>query len=396
MIPQELVDAIVHEVGDDGSLKACSLAASNLRWVSQRILLRSIKLDPCDRSRDYKALCTLLSGSPHIATYITALDIQIPSSRAPLPTNDIREVLTNSHLVNVRRCRITAFPSISRWDEMASVVPDIIAFIRRQKLVELHLAHLEALPPSIIALVVSSASTVSFSHTVASLNMDADDVLQVADPIFPMTQLLLSDYGPLGSVSNVLGRPEFSRYTANLRRLGLGPDDTNLITAAARTIEHIRLDHLQTYIFPNRLILPSFGSLTALRTIELVVAFLPAAELWLVNNLRALLRSIPASTEAITITYAIYMRGGNGNLFRAPHFKPETMAALKSILGGSGNVPPLRWRLDFQEESSQFPAGLLTSRLDEFREFMESGLEMDSIIVERHSCRVEVDQYWCF
>jgi hypothetical protein len=44
--PQELVYAIVDEIGEDiTSLKACALAGSTFRNASQRILLRSFTLN---------------------------------------------------------------------------------------------------------------------------------------------------------------------------------------------------------------------------------------------------------------------------------------------------------------------------------------------------------------
>ncbi|KAJ7696381.1 hypothetical protein B0H14DRAFT_3040665 [Mycena olivaceomarginata] len=82
VLPPELLDAIICEIDDTQTLKACSLVATTLCSSSQRILLDSLTVDVYNDT----AICKLLTESPHVSEYIRA------------------SVKTLAPLQNVRRC----------------------------------------------------------------------------------------------------------------------------------------------------------------------------------------------------------------------------------------------------------------------------------------------------
>ncbi|KAJ7689324.1 hypothetical protein B0H17DRAFT_1202437 [Mycena rosella] len=247
-MPQKLIDTIVHEVVDTASLKACSLAPSNFRVVSQRILLGSVKL--CRLPRNYRALCWLLSESPHITTYITTFHIQITPSKVPLPAYHMRELLDNPKLMNVRHCIITGNSPGTTWGERDSI--------------------LLMVPYSMVALFVSSAPALIFDNVFVI----TDDDTVSAEGTVVMSELLLCEKSE--SICELLGRPEFSHYAANLRRLALRAYyrySGGIISAAACTLEHLRFEcESQSLVGAFMPTFPSLSTPTPLRTIDLVAS----------------------------------------------------------------------------------------------------------------------------
>ncbi|KAJ7800350.1 hypothetical protein B0H14DRAFT_3490747 [Mycena olivaceomarginata] len=74
-LPQELFDAIIDEIHDKETLKACALVGSSFLPPSQRKLFRKVRLGR--RSRDREAA---LAESPHLASYVRHLTIVMPST----------------------------------------------------------------------------------------------------------------------------------------------------------------------------------------------------------------------------------------------------------------------------------------------------------------------------
>ncbi|KAJ7330984.1 hypothetical protein DFH08DRAFT_1084069 [Mycena albidolilacea] len=99
-LPQELFDAIVQNIDDHPTLKLCALAAPQLRDPSQRILLHSVTLRGGGWVGNYPTERAILQHSPHIATYITDLTVNIrglpadalPSLFRPASTLSFKQV----------------------------------------------------------------------------------------------------------------------------------------------------------------------------------------------------------------------------------------------------------------------------------------------------------------
>ncbi|KAJ6493215.1 hypothetical protein C8R45DRAFT_927994 [Mycena sanguinolenta] len=144
-LAQELVGAILAEVDDLASLKACSLVESRFRVLSQRILLDHITLSvssKVDHLKNYEAARTLLEESPQIATYITTLKLQLymPDVDTDMPAVDTDSLQwVFRHVVNVRRFTLHGAYGPRRQPLSCNYLPSglsevLLDFISRQHL----------------------------------------------------------------------------------------------------------------------------------------------------------------------------------------------------------------------------------------------------------------------
>ncbi|KAJ7880669.1 hypothetical protein B0H13DRAFT_1891669 [Mycena leptocephala] len=152
-VPNELVEAIVQEVGDVPSLKACSLVGSAFRYLSQRILLHSLTLK--EYPPNYTAARLFLEKSPHVATYIDIVCIRLPAWYTPIAqVESLMQVL--NRLEKVRSC--TVIGTLSRrssiipiahpqtWNKVTTQVSDaVFGFLARHSLRELRVLNIEGL-----------------------------------------------------------------------------------------------------------------------------------------------------------------------------------------------------------------------------------------------------------
>ncbi|KAJ7689321.1 hypothetical protein B0H17DRAFT_1135128 [Mycena rosella] len=179
------------------------------------------------------------------------------------------------------------------------------------------------------SMVVSSAPALVFDNVFAI----TDDDTGPAEGTVVMSELLLGE-NLCESVCELLGRPEFSHYAANLRRLALRAYyrySGGFISAAV------------PFIWAPMPTFPSFSAPTPLRTIDVVASIYE--ESWLVQTLATLLASIPAIIEGMSITYFIVnvfsRTRPHHDYFPPPYFKPKTMASLTRILDSHRNPPPI-------------------------------------------------------
>ncbi|KAF7348772.1 hypothetical protein MVEN_01396700 [Mycena venus] len=81
-LPQELVDSVVEEL-DDSSLPICALASKSFLHPSQRRIFRCINFHgaypPGDRR--FESLCSVLSESPHLVSYVRAVVVRLDIAR---------------------------------------------------------------------------------------------------------------------------------------------------------------------------------------------------------------------------------------------------------------------------------------------------------------------------
>ncbi|KAJ7870991.1 hypothetical protein B0H14DRAFT_2571043 [Mycena olivaceomarginata] len=119
-VPQKILDAIIWKIGreDLSMLAACTLVASNLREQSQQILLET-------------------GESPHIASYVTELRLEIPfedDPRSPdssatefedFSATDTRSIL--ACLTNVHLCLFTGVHNGGYYTHWCNIPPDLAA-----------------------------------------------------------------------------------------------------------------------------------------------------------------------------------------------------------------------------------------------------------------------------
>ncbi|KAJ6552033.1 hypothetical protein DFH09DRAFT_1167743 [Mycena vulgaris] len=358
-IPQELINAIVGEVDDTKSLKACALSASGFREPSQRILLRLLHLD--NDPPNYGAVCTLLTASPHIGPYVTTLSIGLSSKHAAAShAGDLQQLLAT--LTKVRRCIIRGHYDC-RWDRLASVAPVVGDFVQRQNLTELHLQFLD-IPLPVLAFLLTCAPTLSFYRVQVRPDLGGDE-LPTPSPA-PSTSIIrdLALFSLSETIADALLRPEFAFFTENIRTLrymplGVRDQDRSrsLISIAARTIERISL---QWHSYHG-----GYGSpialLTSLRLIDLhEMPFSPSTSEWLVYGLYSLFASSPPTLEEIRFACNVYSG--------VRHFRPEIMAALRQGLENCPAAPRICWRVNVSGDERQ------REQLDGFAMFIRAGL----------------------
>ncbi|KAJ7266863.1 hypothetical protein B0H12DRAFT_1229995 [Mycena haematopus] len=193
--PPELIDAIICEIDDVESLKACSVVASSLRSRSQRILFSALTV----KAENYAAVFKLLTESPHIADYITNLII-MTLQHAVTCSDIFCQILAK--LQNVRRCTLDGVRGRIRMHcaRGRRIVPPLL------------------IPPPVFDFLVRQ----------------------------PLRELSLICINLKTYVGQHLVRPRYIPYLAALRHLSFrSPGDEGsreLIEVASRTLEHIYFD----------------------------------------------------------------------------------------------------------------------------------------------------------
>ncbi|KAJ7675646.1 hypothetical protein DFH06DRAFT_1122474 [Mycena polygramma] len=259
LIPQELIEAILSEVEDMESLKACALVAPNFCVPTQRRLLSSLSLSllPVHSHCTPQQACIRLRESPHVAQYITQLCVHTDE----FPIDALEELL--GKLTKVRKCTIRNARSYP-WSHVCWTALLVIHFARDQNLTELRVACLKDIPSYVLALIVSSAPKVSFYGVEISGSESIDWVCTPVDSC-RMKQLLISDSDSVGAA---LQRPDFAPYIANIRRLGVASPHPTTIWRAFNIIEHLHLENPAKSASPARRSIPrTRGSLAALDTL---------------------------------------------------------------------------------------------------------------------------------
>ncbi|KAJ6563937.1 hypothetical protein B0H19DRAFT_1258466 [Mycena capillaripes] len=253
-VPNELIEVIVREVGDIASLKTCPLVASNFRSPCQRILLCSLTL--------WTRL--FLYESPHVAAYITALSIWLPTTKTI--TSEVESfVQILDWLGNVRCCAILAHLYCDRKDVPARVSSVIFRFLSYQPLRDLQ---------------VAAIKNISVSAVCPLLGPGPDDPFAITPHTSNPPWLIIRYQSD--SISQLLGRPQSAGHTNTLRQLEIYVQSDEyvhthaLLDSAGHTLERIKF-HCNT---PLRLSVLSPPSLPALREVEFSIEATHSTSPW--------------------------------------------------------------------------------------------------------------------
>ncbi|KAF7350659.1 hypothetical protein MSAN_01626300 [Mycena sanguinolenta] len=367
-LSQELVDAILAEVDDLDSLKACSLVDPRFRVPSQRVLLDRITLSGWSKAgnchlENYGAARTLLQQSPHIARYITGLKLEL---HVPLlDTDSLQWVL--QQLVNVRQFSLRGSYGPMRWTLHLTHLPSALSealldFVSRQHLHRLCVSQVGGIPGEIL---LTAAPSLSLFHVTLEKGVPDtprsdvspivhDFVLQAGcDYVFPMLKY-------------------FRPYLSTLRRVCVYSKQEfidAILEPAANSLEYIHL--VCNDPEGSRLSLPSLRSL---RTLECTISShgQERAELpYLMDDISTLLNSHASPVLVdIVMTFPARERLSTGS-----------MRALDRALVAHPAGPSIRWRMDFK-------AGDWATRFTRFRERLIMGLP------ETHALgRLVVEEY---
>ncbi|KAJ7315350.1 hypothetical protein DFH08DRAFT_1086887 [Mycena albidolilacea] len=361
-IPQELIATIIQEVDDHLSLKMCSLAGKAFCAPAQRMLLTSLDLRV---ARPYTAALDLLDKSPHIASYFKRLYCPLPeASMAEAEVDALCTVL--GKLSNVRHCHFVAATNIfTLWTEfLPNVYLAVVEFTQRQRLAELEIDTITAIPSDVLALFLGAAPTVSLVNS----NVDsAVTLMHSLAPPPPIVETLRVSWSP--GIADVLTSPDFRPYMHNIRKLWWDPDiDTGgrLIALVSHTLEHLCIQFFDQTNWGKTIKLPP---LPRVKSVEVTLE-----QEWLVPvyyRFLTILTAAPDTLEEICITFA-----------PKPDFlHPEALGQMDSIFTGSAASPRVRWRLDLKDNPISSFAGFVGA--------LERGLPIlhaqGKLVVERSS-----------
>ncbi|KAK7039736.1 hypothetical protein R3P38DRAFT_3468683 [Favolaschia claudopus] len=251
ILPPELYDSIVDHIDDVGCLKSCSLAASALRYPSQRLLFSCLSVD----DQSYVGHLKLLSDSPHIGGFVTFLRIRAlfhnNMGKLDVDSDPLLQILDK--LANVRRCFVdslwylTPGPSVPERSQL----PDfLINFLNRRSLRELSLRGFKT----------ASAVVLQFATTIQKLqftSMGTDDEFDCTEAVNSVERAVLADLSLMnaGDIGRLLTHPQSLPCLAALRNLSISSDREcggELIAATSRTLELIHFDRL-SHLIPQAL-----------------------------------------------------------------------------------------------------------------------------------------------
>ncbi|KAJ6558082.1 hypothetical protein B0H19DRAFT_128220 [Mycena capillaripes] len=337
-IPTELVDAILLEVEQKETLKTCSLAGSALRYPSQRILLHSLTIDG-------PAICAFLEDSPHIATYITRLTINLPP-RVVHPNSVIHwEVLRL--LSNVRRCILSG--NNYGWndrDRAVTLPSPVLEFLARQPLRELHVMSVENIPLSSFCRLLNVAPTVFFLRVSIS-EESLGDFSAVNPPQAGPTVTELRLKENTQTICEVLARPQFAFYIAALHHLEISVDlkgyarANALLHTVAHTLQRVQFNCLA--IDPALPVLPH-PPLSVLRRLEFTLDRYDCDEEWVRPTILPLLAptAMPVLADLVITLYCLMTDSLSTPL---QGLDPGLLAALDDGLVAHPASPVITWRI---------------------------------------------------
>ncbi|KAJ7479126.1 hypothetical protein FB451DRAFT_1240668 [Mycena latifolia] len=307
-LAQELVDAIIDELGannglenqDYASLHACSLVACAFVAPTQRHLFRRLALTRQNRALNEARAkvaqrSALLSSSPHLATYVRDLTLQID--------------LFSDRLVIRGGAR--------KWGELpADLRTALVALFSLQGLRCVALDCFSGVPASIIRYALSSFKEVSLTSIYISSDGDLPAAHQLDQTSFPSTAVLdhlVLDYPPDVSTALhalLLGN-EITDSLGHLRHLEVTLNSWTYLSAFAsivlkysHSIQHLAIDFER---LPwNALALPSLPRLRIL-TLKATVG-----ELKTPNSVLMVIASLPSCMPNIeVVNILIYISTGS-------------------------------------------------------------------------------------
>ncbi|KAJ7087603.1 hypothetical protein B0H15DRAFT_298947 [Mycena belliarum] len=244
-LPQELVDAIIHELDDDSPpLLACSKAAKTFRVPCQRRIFRSILLYSEDSgfSNTFLRAAELLATSPHLAVYVRDL-------RTPLPTaeNEIQSLeRVLGALDNVERFMIANTGESINWSPTPPrLVSAIWRIITLPSLDHLHFANIFNLPYSLVYRAASATRVLSLDGV--RIRGPAGKT-PPAPPVLQLEHLILMSRS-LRAVSESLIDLMQHGYLQRLHRLSLTlasgtiQDYLQMYTPLSGVVRHLEIDY---------------------------------------------------------------------------------------------------------------------------------------------------------
>ncbi|KAF8209157.1 hypothetical protein K438DRAFT_1811845 [Mycena galopus ATCC 62051] len=333
-IPQELVEVILVDfdsVEDKDSLESISLTATNFAGPAQRVLFRSLGLDCHKKPGSLDRAFALLSGSPHIASYVKDLAIQLPLKTTPEPHHLLERLLPQ--FSQVRRFVLNGV-GIS-WDYLQPGLQLALStFLLDTSFEKLHLIHISDMPGALIRIAAQTSAVLSLQNVFIKSISPMPEAESRPDQNLRLTHLMLSS--PHGMQSLLCRQLMLPSCTANILRLEVdqSPFSAELLRAIAPTLTELSLNCIGT---DHPFTLPFLPHLV---TLDFQVA--PSWESLLPGWLPAALTSLPDAVPLLhTLTVRITLPVLDAHARRQDLALPGTpgttaiLAAVDAILYGA-------------------------------------------------------------
>ncbi|KAJ7359682.1 hypothetical protein DFH08DRAFT_415014 [Mycena albidolilacea] len=241
LLPQELLDAIIDQVRDKETLKACALVATSFLPASQRILFRKVRLGEFRRPR------AALAEFPHLVSYIRDLTI---CTRGTVSEYLAVAVILRS-VQSIESLAVFGGPGFRLWgrlrDEASSALLDCLS---RPSLRRFELSHVAGVPAALIlaatAIPIAEFKSVNVDVSMARLGEDISEQLHASAPVPRLRHLILGDIGP--TICDFLLHPRKPSYTQQIERLEINIDKRSanyaerIMAACAATLKYFAVD----------------------------------------------------------------------------------------------------------------------------------------------------------
>ncbi|KAJ7738723.1 hypothetical protein B0H16DRAFT_1569612 [Mycena metata] len=274
-VPYELIAAIVDELEDDrASLRSCSLVGRLFCSPSQRHLFRSMWLHRENwpfytafeqtlqqgsiiPSGKIKRVSSLLSESPHLATYVRDLTIDLPDSAdEDMPLARVLDAVANLE-------RFVLSGLVVRWGDLSLPLSSaILDALARPTLERLHLVSVRDVPASALLGVLSSVKVLSLPHsTFGEEDTPAEDA--PPPPASPLEHLILSAALTLQPILSPRAPKllKVRRLHMQLEEIGTSHCQ-RLFSMVCRTLTNFELDSEGVLFNPQLPNLPQLQSIT--------------------------------------------------------------------------------------------------------------------------------------
>ncbi|KAJ7359668.1 hypothetical protein DFH08DRAFT_414777 [Mycena albidolilacea] len=251
--PQELFDAIIDEIHDKETLKACALVGSSFLPPSQRKLFRKVRL-PGGLGRRSRDTSAALAESPHLVSYVRDLTILMAST---VP-NSVAMAGMLRLAQNIES--LVVFGRAVNWNHLKhEACSALIDCLSRPSLRLLYLSSMQGVSAALIS-AATAIPVVSFVHIRMDVREEISEQLHASAPAPRLRHLILGDSGPaVRLICDFLLHPRNPAYTQQIEHLEIHIDQCNasyverIMAACAATLKYLAVyatDLIQLPLLP--------------------------------------------------------------------------------------------------------------------------------------------------
>ncbi|KAF7313976.1 Peroxidase [Mycena chlorophos] len=340
-LPQELLEAILHELYDVPSLKNCSLSGSQLCPSAQRLLLHKLRL-----RQNIPAALTLLEESPHVAPYFTTLHLTLTESlTSSAPMLNMLTLVLN-RLSGVTRCEVYGRGWWAAWASL-ELRDAFWALIRTRAAHDLRLHSISKMPRDIFWDLLGATRSLHVEGMYL-FGTDGHSTPAAALSGKPSLKRLYVGGGAL-LVLNLFANSSLSAHLHEVEHLTLfvsGASYAHCLAIIRHASASLRSLELHALNIDTHSQLASFPPLPALRQVDFVFDNSSRTDggSWLASVLPSLLS--PAQTQSPSLEDVhIRFEWLFNDTELDPFLRPSTLATLDGLLSQYPSPPRISWTM---------------------------------------------------